>query len=93
MTRVSSTPPLPVSNALALPSVDPSQMVAAEELRRLRRSGVLWLAVGFGFVLLIAIGLGFLAANPVWSTIIITTDVLVIYAVTVHGREVKSSYA
>ena len=39
------------------------------------------------------VNLGFLAANPVWSTIIITTDVLVIYAVTVHGREVKSSYA
>ncbi|GAA3383605.1 DUF7144 family membrane protein [Cryptosporangium minutisporangium] len=31
----------------------------------------------------------FLAAYPVWSTIAIALDVLVIYALTVHGREVK----
>jgi hypothetical protein len=33
------------------------------------------------------VNLGFLAANPVWSTIMIALDVIVIYAVTVHGRE------
>ncbi len=33
----------------------------------------------------------FLPAYPVWSTIIIATDVLVIYALAVHGRELKSS--
>ena len=31
----------------------------------------------------------FIAAYPVWSLVIITLDVLVIYALTVHGREVK----
>jgi hypothetical protein len=30
----------------------------------------------------------FLAAYPVWSILVITLDVLVIYAVAVHGREV-----
>jgi len=33
--------------------------------------------------------LSFLSANPIWSTIIIALDVLVIYALTVHGREVS----
>ena len=31
--------------------------------------------------------LGFLAAYPVWSILIIALDVLVIYALIVHGRE------
>ena len=31
--------------------------------------------------------LAFLPASPVWSTIVIAVDVLVIWAVTVHGRE------
>jgi hypothetical protein len=31
----------------------------------------------------------FIEANPVWSIIVITVDVLVIYAVTVHGREMS----
>lgn len=35
--------------------------------------------------------IAFLSAYPVWSTIVIATDVLVIYALTVHGREVKSN--
>jgi hypothetical protein len=34
--------------------------------------------------------LAFLPAYPIWSVIIIATDVLVIYALTVHGREVRS---
>jgi hypothetical protein len=33
----------------------------------------------------------FIEAYPVWSIIIITVDVLVIYALTVHGRELKDS--
>jgi hypothetical protein len=31
--------------------------------------------------------LGFLAAYPVWSILIIALDVVVIYALIVHGRE------
>jgi len=33
----------------------------------------------------------YIEAYPVWSVIIITVDVLVIYALTVHGRELRSS--
>ncbi|HEX6148251.1 MAG TPA: hypothetical protein VFZ39_00675 [Nocardioides sp.] len=33
----------------------------------------------------------FLAANPIWSTIMITLAVLVIWAVTVHGSEMKNA--
>jgi hypothetical protein len=36
------------------------------------------------------LNLAFLAAYPVWSTIIITIDVVVIYAIVVHGRELKA---
>jgi hypothetical protein len=32
----------------------------------------------------------FLAAYPVWSTIVIALDILVIYALAVHGREIQS---
>ena len=32
----------------------------------------------------------FLPAYPIWSTIMIAIDVLVIWAVTVHGSEMKS---
>ncbi len=39
------------------------------------------------------INIAFLAAQPVWSTIIIALDVLVIYALTVHGSEMKSGAA
>ena len=38
-------------------------MFAAEELRRLRRSVVVWMLLGFGLVLVIGVGLWFLAAN------------------------------
>jgi hypothetical protein len=34
----------------------------------------------------------FIAASPVWSTIVIVMDVLIIYALSVHGREVKNTY-
>jgi hypothetical protein len=33
--------------------------------------------------------LAFLPAYPIWSAIIITADVLIIYALAAHGREVK----
>jgi hypothetical protein len=33
------------------------------------------------------VNIAFLAAYPIWSTIIIAIDVLVIYALAVHGRE------
>jgi hypothetical protein len=33
----------------------------------------------------------FIEAKPVWSLIVIAIDVLVIYSVTVHGRELRSS--
>jgi len=32
----------------------------------------------------------FLAAYPIWGVIMITIDVLIIYALCAHGREVKS---
>jgi hypothetical protein len=44
-------------------------------------------------VLSAVVNIAFLAAYPVWSTIVITIDVLVIYALTVHGREAKADYS
>jgi hypothetical protein len=34
------------------------------------------------------VNVGFLAAYPIWSTIVIALDVVIIYALAVHGREV-----
>ena len=42
-------------------------------------------------VLSAILNLVFIAAYPVWSTIVIATDVIVIYAIVVHGRELKGS--
>ncbi|NMH92269.1 hypothetical protein HF519_11945 [Pseudonocardia bannensis] len=39
------------------------------------------------------VNIGFLAAQPFWSSIMIALDVLVIYALTVHGGELKSRAA
>lgn len=36
------------------------------------------------------VNIGFLAAAPLWATMIIALDVLVIYAITAHGREVAN---
>jgi hypothetical protein len=48
--------------------------------------------VGVGLAGLSAIvNLVFIEAYPVWSVIIITVDVLVIYALTVHGRELRDA--
>ena len=35
--------------------------------------------------------LGFLSASPIWSTIVIALDVIVIYALSVHGWEIDRS--
>ena len=35
------------------------------------------------------VNLGFLVAAPVWATLVIALDVVVIYALTVHGRELE----
>ena len=38
------------------------------------------------------VNLAFISAYPVWSAIVITVDVIVIYAIIVHGRELKGYY-
>ena len=38
------------------------------------------------------VNLAFISAYPVWSAILITLDVIVIYAIIVHGRELKGYY-
>ena len=35
----------------------------------------------------------FLAAAPLWGAVLVTVDVLVIYALTVHGRELRDAVA
>src|SRR3954470_9243281 len=37
------------------------------------------------------LNLAFVAANPFWSLTVITIDILVIYAITVHGGELRDS--
>jgi hypothetical protein len=47
-------------------------------------------AVGVLLAMLSAIAnMVFIAAYPVWSIVIVTLDVIVIYALIVHGRELK----
>jgi hypothetical protein len=49
--------------------------------------------VGIGIAVLSAIvNLAFIPAYPIWSTIIIALDVIVIYAIIVHGGELKSDH-
>ena len=64
---MSSTPPLPLPSPLApaaaVAAIDPFLLQARDELRRLRRSVILWMVLGFAVVLLITTGLWFLAAN------------------------------
>jgi hypothetical protein len=54
--------------------------------------GQMWArVVGIIIAVLSALAnLTFLPAYPVWCTIVIAVDVLVIYALTVHGREISS---
>jgi hypothetical protein len=37
------------------------------------------------------VNLAFTSAYPLWSVIVIVLDVIVIYAIIVHGRELKGS--
>jgi uncharacterized membrane protein len=37
------------------------------------------------------VNLAFIEAYPIWAVIVITVDVLVVYALVVHGREMRSS--
>jgi hypothetical protein len=47
--------------------------------------------VGIGVAGLSALAnMAFLPAYPIWSTIVIAVDVLVIYALAAHGREVRT---
>ena len=47
--------------------------------------------VGVGLALLSAVlNLAFIRAQPVWSLVVIVLDVIVIYAITAHGRELRS---
>jgi hypothetical protein len=67
--------------------------------------GVLFVLVGFGVlagqtlarvigialaVISAIINLAFIAAYPVWGVILIALDIVVIYALATHGREMKS---
>lgn len=48
--------------------------------------------VCIGIAILSALAaLGFLGAYPVWSLLLITFDVLVLYALCVHGRELQNA--
>lgn len=48
-------------------------------------------AAGIGLAAFSAIvNLAFIAAYPLWGMIVITIDVIVIYALAVHGREIRS---
>jgi hypothetical protein len=50
-------------------------------------------AIGIILALVSAIAnLVFTAAYPLWSVIVIVMDVLIIYALSVHGREVQNTY-
>jgi hypothetical protein len=57
-------------------------------------AGQMWARVlGIVIAVLSALAnMAFLAAYPIWATIMIAVDVLVIYALAMHGREVKSQY-
>jgi hypothetical protein len=55
-------------------------------------AGKMWARViAVGIALLSAlVNLAFLNAAPVWSTIVIAFDILLVWALTVHGREMQS---
>lgn len=55
-------------------------------------TGATWARV-LGVVVAMAsalVNLGFLPASPGWALLMISLDVLVIYAITVHGREIRN---
>lgn len=55
--------------------------------------GQMWARIlGIAIAVISALAnIAFLSAYPVWSTIVIAMDVIVIYALAVHGREVRST--
>jgi hypothetical protein len=55
-------------------------------------AGKIWArSIGVVVALLSAVvNLGFLAAYPIWSTIMIAVDILIIWALTVHGGELRN---
>jgi hypothetical protein len=58
-------------------------------------SGQMWARV-VGIVIAAVsalVNVGFIAAYPVWATILVATDVIVVYALAMHGKEVKESGA
>ena len=56
-------------------------------------AGQMWArVVGIAMALVSSVvNLAFIPAYPVWSVMVITLDVLVIYAIAVHGREMKAA--
>jgi hypothetical protein len=56
-------------------------------------AGQLWARV-VGIVLAVIsaiVSLAFIAAYPVWGVILIAVDIVIIYALAMHGREIKSA--
>jgi hypothetical protein len=56
-------------------------------------AGQMWArVVGIAMALVSAVvNLAFIAAYPLWSIMVITLDVLVIYAIAAHGREMQTA--
>lgn len=56
-------------------------------------AGQMWArVVGIALALVSSVvNLAFIAAFPIWSVVVITLDVLVIYAIAVHGQEAMAS--
>jgi hypothetical protein len=53
--------------------------------------GKVWArAVAVGLALAsVLVSIAFLAADPLWSVVVITLDLVVVWALTVHGREIQ----
>ena len=56
-------------------------------------TGAMWARIAGIAVAVVSaiINLAFLAAYPIWGVLIIALDILVIYALAVHGREMKTA--
>ncbi len=56
-------------------------------------AGQMWARIVSVLVVLLSavVNIAFLAAYPIWSTIMIAVDILVIWAITVHGREMRAN--
>jgi hypothetical protein len=57
--------------------------------------GQMWARIVGVLVALVSavVNIAFLSAYPIWSTIMIAVDILVIWAITVHGREMRANRA